>query len=168
MTYYTNIRPFAKTKITHFTAVNGLSCTVTQVFLPISRIRGHRAWIRVWLCHSSPIFLFRENNIIRIELVWIILTSRELFSQKIIMSSQSACDNTTLSPLTRASIYLRWLTVSPTDYLGCKNVTRWIKVTWWRGAPSEVRFRAVCRLPCFASRGKNVEGFICAKIFLLN
>jgi len=31
----------------------------------------------------------------------------------------------------------------------------------------EVRFRAVCSLTCFASRGKNVEVFICAKIFLL-
>jgi len=33
---------------------------------------------------------------------------------------------------------------------------------------SEVRFQAVSRLTGFASRGKNVEGSICAKIFPLN
>lgn len=33
---------------------------------------------------------------------------------------------------------------------------------------SEVRFQAVSKLTGFASIGKNVEGFICAKIFPLN
>ena len=33
---------------------------------------------------------------------------------------------------------------------------------------SEVRLQAVSRLTGFVSRGKNVEGFICAKIFFLN
>jgi len=33
---------------------------------------------------------------------------------------------------------------------------------------SEVRFQAISRLIGFASRGKNVEGFICAKISPLN